>query len=83
MLLNISIIIGNREEDDRQPASKRRRIGKFLLYYLFIYTMSQNKRITNNYFYFSHMIKKTVYQNKNLMLKMMITQVKTQYQLYE
>ena len=58
MLLNISIMLGDRENDDRQPAAKKRRIGKFLLYYLFIYTMSQNKRITNNHFHFSQMMKK-------------------------
>ena len=58
MLLNISIMIGTTENDDTQPASKKRRIGKFLLYYLFIYTMSQNNNITYNYFYFSHMMKK-------------------------
>ena len=51
-------MLGDRENNDTQPASKKRRIGKFLLYYLFIYTMSQNKRITNNYFYFSQMMKK-------------------------
>ena len=58
MLLNISIMIGTTENNDTQPASKKRRIGKFLLYYLFIYTMSQNNNITYNYFYFSHMMKK-------------------------
>ena len=58
-------MLGDRENNDTQPASKKRRIGKFLLYYLFIYTMSQNKRITNNYFYFSQMMKKKLSIRRN------------------